>query len=79
MPDLQNFSVTVLPDATVTIPQLKIELQVVSSDGTQTVLTDMTGSRAIVWPTALATLSLAERAEMAEMLARWLLTKRGVL
>lgn len=79
MPDLKNFSVDILPDATVTIPQLRVSLQVVTSDATQHVLQDFTGARAIVWPTALATLSSDERKEMAEVLANWLLHKRGLL
>lgn len=79
MPDLKNFSVTALSNATISVPRAQLSGQVVSSDPTQTVIADFTGANAVVFPNVLGSLSVSDRLELVELIATWLLKKRGVL
>jgi len=79
MADLKNFSITAMPNVALSVPRAQISGLVVSSDATQTVLADFTGANAVIFPTVLGSLSAADRLELVELLATWLLRKRGVL
>lgn len=79
MPDLKNFTITPLTNASMSVPRFTISGQVVSSDATQTVLADFTGANAVTFPNVLTSLSAADRLELVEFIAVWLLRKRGLL
>ena len=79
MPDLKNFAITPLTNATLSVPRVQLSGQVVSSDATQTVLADFTGANAVSFPAVLGTLSAADRLEFLEFAAIWILKKKGLL
>ncbi len=79
MPDLKNFTITPLANASMSVPRFTLSGQVVSSDATQTVLADFTGANAVNFPAVLGTLTAAERLEFVEMIAHWMLRKKGLL
>lgn len=75
MPDLQNFSVTPLASASVNVPRARIECQVCDSR-TGAVLRDFTGANAVTFPNILSSLTGAERLELLDLIATWLILKR---
>lgn len=77
MPDLMNFSLSLLAPASVSTHRLQISCQVVDSANQGTVLNDFTGANAIVFPAVLGTLTAAERREFALMIADWLVRKKA--
>lgn len=79
MPDLKNFTITGRANATLNVPRATLSGLVVSSDASQTVLRDFTGANAVLFPEVLSNLTAAERLELVEFIAMWLLTKRGIL
>lgn len=79
MPDLKDFAITPLTNATFSVPRVQISGRVVSSDATQTVIADFTGVNAVTFPNILGPLSAADRLELVELIATWLLRKRGLL
>lgn len=60
MPDLQQFAVTRLAPATLTVPRWRIEFQV-TDERTGAVLRDFTGANALTFPNLLGTLSNAQQ------------------
>jgi len=79
MPDLRNFTITSLSNATLSVPRVQLSGQVVSSDAEARVLADFTGTNAVTFPTVLSSLAAADRRELVEMITMWLLAKRGLL
>lgn len=79
MTDLLDFKITPLATASVNVPRAQIEARVVDSRTQQTVIADFTGANALVFPAVIATLTAAERLELANLIAEWLVrTKAGV-
>jgi len=80
MPDLQNFSITALTNATVNVPRFRIECQITDSQ-TGAVLQDLTGANAIIFPTDLGTLfpTAAEKREFIDQLAHYLVRRKAGL
>jgi len=79
MPDLTDFSITVLSNANVNLPRAQISAKVVDSANQSLVLADFTGANAIIFPAVLSTLSVADRRELAQMIASWLIMRRAGL
>lgn len=79
MPDLHNFSITPLGNANVNVPRAQIECQVVESVVNGAVLADFTGANAIIFPGVISTLTAADRQELAQMIANWLVLKKAGL
>lgn len=80
MPDLQNFSITPLANASVNMPRFRIECQVTDSQ-TGVMLVDLTGVNAITFPSDLPTIfpTAAERREFVQDLAHILIRKKAGL
>lgn len=80
MPDLQEFSITLLTNATVNVPRFRIEC-VITDSQTGAVLQDLTGANAIVFPTDLGTIfpTAAEKREFIDQLAHYLIRKKAGL
>ena len=79
MPDLLQFKITALGNASVTVPRAQFEALVVDSSDQSTVLADFTGANALIFPAVMATLTAAQRQEFAQMIAHWLVkTKAGI-
>jgi imidazoleglycerol phosphate synthase glutamine amidotransferase subunit HisH len=76
MPDLQQFTITALASASVNVPRAQIEALVVDSQ-TQATIADFTGANALIFPGVITTLSAADRLELAQLIARWLLLKKA--
>ena len=76
MPDLVEFSVTRISNASVSLPRWTIAGKLVDSKTQQTVIADFTGVNAVTFPTVLTTLTAAERDEMVQMIVMWLLQKK---
>ena len=75
MPDLTSFSITPLASAPVTVPRATISGKVINPI-TKAVLADFTGANALTFPNVLGSLTAAERLELVEMIAHWLVQKR---
>jgi len=80
MPDLQNFLITALTNATVNVPRFRIECQITDSQ-TGVVLQDLTGANAIVFPTDLGTLfpTAEEKRQFIDQLAHYLVRRKAGL
>lgn len=80
MPDLQQFTITPLSNASVTVPRFTISAQITNSK-TGAVLFDFTGANVITFPADLPTLlpTAAERREFVEQIALYLLRKKAGL
>ena len=79
MPDLLAFKITVLSSANVNVPRAQIEAKIVDSQTQQTVIADFTGANALIFQAVITTLTAAQRLELANMIANWLLlTKAGL-
>lgn len=80
MPDLQNFSITPLSNASVNVPRFRIEC-VITDSQTGAVILDLTGASAIVFPTDLGSIfpTAAERREFIDHLAHYLIRKKAGL
>jgi len=80
MPDLQNFSITALTNATVNVPRFRIECQITDSQ-TGAVLQDLTGANAIIFPTDLGTIlpTAQEKRDFVDHLAHYLVRKKAGL
>lgn len=80
MPDLQNFSITPLSNASVNVPRFRIECQITNSQ-TGAVINDYTGANAIIFPADLAAIlpTAAERREFIDHLAHYLIRKKAGL
>lgn len=79
MPDFLNFKITALGAANVNVPRAQIEATIVDSQNQATVLADFTGANALIFPAVIGTLTAAQRLELAQLLAGWLLrTKAGL-
>lgn len=77
MPDIQQFSITPLASANVTVPRASISAQVTTDAGA--VLFDFTGANAIVFPLVIASLSAADRLDLARYVAIWLIRNKAGL
>lgn len=77
MPDLQNFQITPLANASVNVPRFRIEC-VITDSQTGAVLQDLTGANAIIFPNDLGTLftTTEERREFVRDLARILIRQK---
>lgn len=75
MPDLQQFSITPLSSVNVSLPRAQVSCLVTHSQ-TGAPLADFTGANAVVFPQILSTLTAAERLELVQMIAGWLLQKK---
>lgn len=77
MPDYLNYGLT--PQGTGTfngVPRAQISVRVVDSATQQTTLLDLTGANVINWPAEWVALSAAERLELGEIIAQWLIRRR---
>lgn len=72
MPDLVGFTITPLASASVNVPRATIACQIVDSK-TRALIHDFTGANAVTFPNVLTTLTAADRLELAQMIATWLL------
>lgn len=79
MPDLLNFLITPLGAASVSVPRAQIEAKVVDSSNQGTVIADFTGANALIFPAVIGTLSAADRLELAQLIAHWLVRKKAGL
>lgn len=80
MADLQNFSITPLANASVTVPRFRIECTITDSQ-TGAVLQDFTGANAINFPADLGSIfpTAAEKREFIDQLAHYLVRKKAGL
>ncbi len=79
MPDLLNFSITPLAAVNVNVPRASIAATVVDSGNQNIVLADFTGANALNFPGVISTLTAAQRQELIQMIANWLIfTKAGL-
>jgi hypothetical protein len=74
MADLQAFKITPLASASVNVPRAQIEARVVDSQS-GALIADLTGANALVFPAVLTTLSAADRLELAQLIAHWLVRR----
>lgn len=78
MPDFLQFKITALASAAVTVPRAQIEALVVDSTNQSQVIADFTGANALIFPAVIATLTTAQRLDLARLIANWLIqTKAG--
>lgn len=73
--DFQQFSITRLAAAQLTVPRWSIALQVTDSQ-TGALVKDFTGANAVVFPNVLGQLSNTEQDEMVAMIVNWLIQRR---
>jgi hypothetical protein len=78
MPDFQQFKITPLAAASVTVPRAQIEALVTDSR-TQAVIADFTGANAILFPRDITDLTAADRQELAQIVAYFLIRKKAGL
>jgi len=79
MADILQFQITALASASVNVPRAQIEGKVVDSANQSTVIADFTGANALIFPAVITTLTAAQRLELAQLIAGWLIrTKAGV-
>ena len=78
MADLQQYSITPLASASVNVPRAQIEALVTDSR-TGATIADFTGANALIFPAVIATLTVEQRRELAQLIARWLLEKKAGL
>jgi len=79
MADILQFQITALASASVNVPRAQIEGTVVDSANQSTVIADFTGANALIFPAVITTLTAAQRLELAQLIAGWLIrTKAGV-
>jgi hypothetical protein len=67
------------PDGTGTfnnVPRATVSVRVVDSGNQETVLLDLTGANAIRWPAEWGALSGAERLELGDLIADYLIRRR---
>lgn len=79
MADLLNFAITPQSAANVNVPRATIEATVVDSSNQNVVLADFTGANALNFPGVISTLAAADRLELAQMVANWLILKKAGL
>lgn len=76
MPDIQNYSVVVGANQSVTIPRLTISGKIVDSSS-GAVLHDFTGANAAVFPAILATLTAQQQLDVVELIVLYILKVKG--
>jgi len=76
VPDLVDFTVTPIANATISVPRWTISGKVVNSKNQATVLQDFTGANALTFPNVLSNLTAAERDEFVRDSCLWILRKR---
>lgn len=80
MPDLLDYSVTRLSNATLSVPRWSVEGRIVDSQTQQTVIEDFTGANAVVFPSVLGNLSAAGQDRWVHQVVQDLIFKRfGIL
>jgi len=79
MPDILNYSVTVLGAANVNVPRATIAARVVDSSNQSIVLADFTGGNALNWPGVLTTLTATQRQQLIDMVATTIILMRAGL
>jgi hypothetical protein len=75
MPDLINYSVTRLSNASLSVPRWQVQGQIVDSQTQQTVIADITAAN-IVFPTVLGQLSTTEQDDWVNGVVQQLIFKR---
>ncbi len=79
MPDLLNFSITRLANASLSVPRWSVEGRIVDSKTQTQVLQDFTGANAVIFPTILGQLSnAAQDAFVAQVITDLLHQRFGV-
>lgn len=77
MPDLRQFAITKLSNQTINnAPRYQISCLVTNSN-TGATIRDFTGANALTFPQVLGNLTEAERVEMIELIANWIIDKRA--
>ncbi len=77
MADMLQFKITPLGAVSASIPRAQIEALVVDSANQSSVIADFTGVNALIFPGVITTLSAADRLELAQMIAGWLVNKKA--
>jgi hypothetical protein len=75
MPDLINYSVTRLSNASLSVPRWQIQGQIVDSATQQTVIQDITAAN-VVFPTVLGQLTSAQQDDWVNGVVQQLIFKR---
>lgn len=75
MADFQDFTLSPLGSANVNVPRATISVRVTDSTSGATLL-DLTGANTIAWPAEWGQLSNAERRDLGEIIAYWLIRRR---
>lgn len=75
MPDIQNFAITRLAPASLTVPRWQLSGQVTDSK-TGAVLADFTGANVVNFPGILGTLTNAQQDELVNLIVTWLVQKK---
>jgi hypothetical protein len=76
MPDLVQFSITRLANASVSIPRWTVAGRIVDSKTQQTVLQDFTGANAVTFPNVLGNLTAAQQDDFVQHVVLEILQKR---
>ena len=76
MPDLTDFSITPQGSSSVTVPRATIAGKLVDSQ-TGILLADFTGANAIQFPSVLATLSVAQRKDIIDLIATLIINQKA--
>jgi len=76
MPDLLNFSITRLANASINIPRWSVEGKIVDSKNQAQVLQDFTGANAVIFPNVLSNLTAAQQDVWVEKVVTELILKR---
>ncbi len=75
MPDYQQFSVTRIAPAAMTVPRWQIELKVTNSQ-TGAVIRDFTGANAIIFPNVLGTYTNAQQDRLVELIVTYMIERK---
>lgn len=76
MPDLVQFSITRLANASLSVPRWSVAGKIVDSKTQQQTLADFTGANAIIFPTVLGNLTTAQQDDWVAQVIGDLLHKR---
>ena len=76
MPDLKDFTITRIANASVIVPRWQLSGQLVDSQTQETVLADFTGANVVNFPGVLTTLTAAQQDELIALIVNWLLVKK---
>jgi hypothetical protein len=74
---IQQFSITRGSNVSVPVPKVTITAQVFDNAGH--LLADFTGANALVFPAVVTTLTVAQQADLADLIAEWLVLRKAGL